>query len=109
IVRLDHNINSKFQLMGHYLHDAVTQTVYPPLWGNSSYPTVGSAMLNPSWSSTVKLTQTYSPALLNQSSFLFSGNTIHLSPVAGPGGSFTHPSSWPANPYFTIPPYLSHQ
>ena len=102
IVRLDHNINSKFQLMGHYLHDAVTQTVYPPLWGNSSYPTVGSAMLNPSWSSTVKLTQTYSPALLNESSFLFSGNTIHLSPVAGPGGSFTQPSGWTATTFFPV-------
>jgi hypothetical protein len=102
IVRIDHNINSKFQLMGHYLHDAVTQTVYPPLWGNSSYPTVGSAMLNPSWSSTVKLTQTYSPSLLNESSFLFSGNTIHLSPVAGPGGSFTQPSGWTATTFFPI-------
>ena len=26
VVRIDHTINSKFQLMGHYLHDAVTQT-----------------------------------------------------------------------------------
>ncbi|PYU64784.1 MAG: hypothetical protein DMG49_25740, partial [Acidobacteria bacterium] len=50
VVRIDHNINSKFQLMGHYLHDAMTQTYYPPLWGNSTYPTVGTAMLNPSWS-----------------------------------------------------------
>ncbi|PYX85102.1 MAG: hypothetical protein DMG70_04745, partial [Acidobacteria bacterium] len=69
--------------MGHYLHDAMTQTYYPPLWGNSTYPTVGTAMLNPSWSSTLKLTQTYSPSLLNETSFLFSGNTIHLSPVKG--------------------------
>ncbi len=100
IVRIDHNINSKFQLMGHYLHDAVTQTVYPPLWGNSNYPTVGSAMLNPSWSSTLKLTQTYSPSLLNETSFLFSGNTIHLSPVSGPGGSFVQPSGWTATTFF---------
>jgi hypothetical protein len=76
VVRIDRTINSKFQLMGHYLHDAVTQTYYPPLWGNSTYPTVGTAMLNPSWSSTVKLTQTYSPSLLNETAFLFSGNTI---------------------------------
>lgn len=100
VVRIDHNINSKFQLMGHYLHDAVTQTYYPPLWGNSTYPTVGTAMLNPSWSSAIKLTQTYSPSLLNETSFLFSGNTIHLSPVSGPGGSFVQPSGWTATSFF---------
>ena len=54
VVRIDHAINSKFQLMGHYLHDAVTQTYYPPLWGDSTYPTVGTAMLNPSWSASIQ-------------------------------------------------------
>ena len=100
VVRLDHNIGSKFQAMGHYLHDAVNQTIYPPLWGNSTYPTVGSAMLNPSWSSTLKLTQTYSPSLLNETSFLWSGNTINLDPIAGPGGSFVQPSGWSQTTFF---------
>lgn len=100
VVRVDHNIGSKFQLMGHYLHDAVNQTIYPPLWGASTYPTVGSAMLNPSWSSTIKLTQTYSPTLLNETSFLFSGNTIHLDPITGPGGTFVQPSGWSATTFF---------
>ena len=54
---------------------------YPPLWGDSTYPTVGTAMLNPSWSAMIKLTQTLSPNLLNETAFLYSGNTIHLSPV----------------------------
>src|SRR5437868_1631876 len=102
VARIDHNIASKFQLMGHYLHDAVSQTVFPPLWGNSSYPTVGSAMLNPSWSSTIKLTQTYSPSLLNETSFLFSGNTIHLDPTAGPGGAFVQPSGWTGTTFFPV-------
>jgi hypothetical protein len=101
VLRLDHTINSKFQLMGHYLHDAVNQNYFPPLWGNSTYPTVGTAMLNPSWSSTIKLTQTYSPNLLNETAFLFSGNTIHLSPVAGPGlTSFSQPDDWTATSFF---------
>ena len=103
VLRIDHNINSKFQLMGHYLHDAMTQTYYPPLWGNSTYPTVGTAMLNPSWSSTLKLTQTYSPSLLNETSFLFSGNTIHLSPVKGAGlTTFSQPSGWTATSFFPL-------
>ena len=103
VVRIDRNIGSKFQLMGHYLHDAVNQTIYPPLWGPTpNYPTVGSAMLNPSWSSTIKLTQTYSPSLLNETSFLFSGNTIHLDPITGPGGTFVQPSGWTATTFFPI-------
>ncbi len=100
VVRIDHRINAKLQLMGHYLHDNTTQTYYPPLWGDSSYPTVGTAMQNPSWSSTIKLTQTLSPTLLNETAFLYSGNTIHLSPVAGPGGSFVQPSGWSATSFF---------
>jgi Carboxypeptidase regulatory-like domain len=98
VVRIDHAINSKLQLMGHYLHDSVSQTYYPPLWGNSSYPTVGTAMLNPSWSATVKLTQTISSNLLNETSFLYSGNSIHLDPV----GISAQPEGWSATTFFPL-------
>jgi hypothetical protein len=104
VIRIDHNINDKLQLMGHYLHDAMTQTYFPPLWGpGGNYPTVGSAMVNPSWSSTLKLTQTYSTSLLNETSFLFSGNTIHLSPVKGPGlATFSQPTGWTGTSLFPL-------
>ncbi|CAN5507986.1 hypothetical protein BH10ACI4_BH10ACI4_10750 [soil metagenome] len=98
VVRLDHKINDKLQLMGHYLHDQVSQTYFPPLWGNSSYPTVGTAMLNPSWSATVKLTQTLSPNLLNETAFLYSGNTIKLTPV----GVAAQPTGWNATTFFPL-------
>jgi hypothetical protein len=97
LVRIDHAINSKFQLMGHYLHDDVKQSYFPPLWGDSSwYPTVGNTMTNPSYSSVIKLTQTYSPSLLNETAFLYSGNTIHLSPT----GVYAQPSGWSATTFF---------
>jgi hypothetical protein len=98
VVRIDHAINAKLQLMGHYLHDAVNETFYPPLWDNSSYPTVGTAMLNPSWSATIKLTQTLSPTLLNETAFLYSGNTIHLSPV----GVSAQPPGWTGTTFFPL-------
>lgn len=98
VVRIDHTISNKLQLMGHYLHDQVSQTYYPPLWGDSSYPTVGTAMLNPSWSATIKLTQTLSPNLLNETAFLYSGNTIHLSPV----GISAQPTGWTATSFFPV-------
>ena len=91
VVRIDHAINTKLQLMGHYLHDAVDQVYYPPLWGNSSYPTVGTAM-------TIKLTQTLSPNLLNETAFLYSGNTIHLDPV----GVAAQPTGWTATTFFPL-------
>jgi hypothetical protein len=101
IVRIDHAINSKFQLMGHYLHDTLAQNYFPPLWGDSSYPTVGTAMNNPSFSAVIKLTQTYSPNLLNETAFNYSGNKITLTPIQGPGGGqFAKPTGWNATTFF---------
>jgi hypothetical protein len=100
VVRVDHRINSKLQLMDHYLHDSVTTAFYPPLWSDGTYPNVGTAMSNPSWSSTIKLTQTISPSLLSETAFLYSGNKITLTPVSGPSGSFVQPNGWSATSFF---------
>jgi Carboxypeptidase regulatory-like domain len=102
VVRIDHAINSKLQLMGHLLHEGVDVTFFPPLWGDSTYPTVGTAMQNPAWSSVIKLTQTISPTLLNETAFLYSGNKINLTPIKGPGGSFVQPSGWSATTFFPL-------
>lgn len=100
VVRIDHSINSKFQLMGHYLHDTLAQNYFPPLWGDSTYPTVGTAMTNPSYTAVIKLTQTYSPNLLNETGVFYSGNKITLTPINGPGGTFVQPSGWTATSFF---------
>lgn len=96
IVRIDHNINDKLQLMGHYLHDAVSQQNIPPLWSDSSYPTVGSAFSNPAWSAVIQLTQTLSPNLLNETSFDYNGSIINLTPT----GIYSKPAGWTATSYF---------
>jgi hypothetical protein len=102
VVRIDHAINSKLQLMGHLLHEPVSVNFFPPLWGDSTYPTVGTAMQNPAWSSVIKLTQTISPTLLNETAVLYSGNKITLTPIAGQGGSFVQPSGWTATSFFPV-------
>jgi hypothetical protein len=103
VVRIDHAINSKLQLMGHLLHEGVDVSFFPPLWStNTFYPTVGTAMQNPAWSSVIKLTQTISPNLLNETAFLYSGNKINLTPIDGPGGSFVQPSGWSATSFFPL-------
>ncbi len=97
LVRIDHALTSKLQLMGHYIHDANQQTKYPPLWSNDSYPTVGSMMNNPAWAAVVKLTQTISPNLLNETAFNFNGNKLTFTPV----GIFAQPTGWNAGSFFT--------
>ena len=58
-------------------------------------------MNNPSFSAVIKLTQTYSPNLLNETAFNYSGNKITLTPIAGPGGiPFVKPSGWSATSFF---------
>ena len=99
VVRIDHSINSKFQLMGHYLHDAMNNTFFPPLWAGS-FATVGTLMENPSYTAAIKLTQTYSSSLLNETGVFYSGNKIHLTPVAAAGASFSFPTGWTAQSLF---------
>jgi hypothetical protein len=100
-VRIDHSINSKFQLMGHYLHDAMQNTFFPPLWGGG-FATVGTTMLNPSYTVAIKLTQTYSSSLLNETGVFYSGNKIHLTPIANGSYGLVQPSGYNATSFFPL-------
>ncbi|HEV2274106.1 MAG TPA: carboxypeptidase regulatory-like domain-containing protein [Acidobacteriaceae bacterium] len=97
LVRIDHKINEKYQLMGHYIHDAVVQDAFPPLWGSGNYPTVGSVMNNPAWTAVIKLTQTLSPNLLNETMFSMDGNKLRFTPT----GVYAQPSGFTPGTFFT--------
>ncbi len=97
LVRIDHTINDKLQLMGNYIHDQNAQTKFPPLWSNDNYPSVGSAIKNPAWAAVVKLTQTLSPNLLNETAFNFNGNKLTITPV----GNFAQPTGFSIQTFFT--------
>jgi hypothetical protein len=97
VVRIDHDVNSKMHLMGHWIHDQMSQTIIPSIWSGDSYDTVGTVFANPSWSAVVKLTQTLSPSLLNETSFDVNGNTINMSPT----GTYAEPSGWSATGFFS--------
>jgi hypothetical protein len=97
VVRIDHDINSKMHLMGHWIHDDMSQTIIPSIWSGDSYDTVGTVFQNPSWSAVVKLTQTLSPSLLNETAFDVNGNTIDMSPT----GTYAEPSGWTATGFFS--------
>ena len=80
IVRIDHQINDKWQILGHYIHDAVSQGASAPMvgWSGGSYPTITSTFSNPSNSAAVKLTGSITPDLLVEASFNYDGNVINI-------------------------------
>jgi len=78
LFRIDHNINDKWQLFGHFIHDAVSQNYATVLWNGDNYPTVGSNFGNPSYSSTIKLTGSLTPNVLVEVAFNYDGNKIAI-------------------------------
>ncbi|WP_348261615.1 TonB-dependent receptor [Telmatobacter sp. DSM 110680] len=97
LFRIDHNINDKWQLFGHYIGDSVSQTYATSIWSGDNYPTVGSNFSNPSWSSVIKLTGSLSQNVLLEAAFNFDGNKISILPS---GSAYTKPSGWGASSFF---------
>jgi hypothetical protein len=96
VVRIDHDITDRMHLMGHYIHDQMTQTIYPDMWSNETYSTTGDVFGNPTWGTVIKLTQTISPTLLNETSLNVNGNSISITPA----GIYAAPSGWTQAGYF---------
>ncbi|MGA8730826.1 MAG: TonB-dependent receptor [Terracidiphilus sp.] len=92
VVRIDHHLSDKLQLMGHWIHDSMNQTIFPSMWDGDSYVTVGNVFNNPTWGTVIKLTQTISPTILNETSINVNGNTINITPA----GIYQQPSGWSA-------------
>ncbi len=92
VVRIDHNINDKYHLMGHWIHDQMSQAIYPDMWSNNSYVTTGDTFQNPSWGTVIKLTQSLSPTVLNETALNVNGNTIDITPL----GIYQQPTGWSA-------------
>ncbi len=98
VVRVDHRINDKFQILAHYLHDSVSQSFPAPMvgWSGGSWPTIQSTLSNPSNSGALKLTATLSPDLLVEASMNYDGNIIDI--VNSSVGAL--PSGFAVNKYF---------
>jgi hypothetical protein len=100
VVRIDHNINDKWSLFGHFIDDQVSQVYSTTAWGGGgdSYPTVGTNFVNPSYSTLVKLTGSITPTVLLEATFNYNGNKIGFTP----NGITSWPSADPltANSFF---------
>ena len=98
IVRIDHKVTDKWQILGHYIHDGVTQG-YPLAdlgWNWESYNTVSSTLSNPSNSAAIKMSGEISPSLLLEASFNYDGNIINI--INAANAQFT--SGWQNNALF---------
>jgi hypothetical protein len=105
IVRIDHKFSDKWAILGHYIHDAVTQDYAQPFFGFvwASYNTVTSSLRNPSYSAAIKLSGTIDANLLVEASFNYDGNVADIANSANsqtPGGWNVTPVS-PAFPFTT--------
>ncbi len=98
VVRVDHRINDKYQILTHYLHDSVSQSFPAPMvgWSTGSWPTITSTLSNPSTSAAVKLTAAMTPELLVEASMNYDGNIIDI--VNSPSGNL--PAGFSVNKFF---------
>ena len=85
VVRIDHNLNNKVSLFGHFIAEQVSQTFGVSQWSGANVPTVGDTFGNPSYSAVVHATFTLSSNLLNEIAFNYNGNRINIVPFAGSG------------------------
>jgi hypothetical protein len=98
IVRIDHAINDKWQLLGHFLHDAqATGTAAPDLgWNWYTYNTITSVESNPANSAAIKLSGEIAPNLLVEASMNYDGNIIN---ITNSPNTLT-PSGWGSDTFF---------
>ena len=85
MVRIDHNFNQKFSVFGHFLAEQVAQGYNTAQWDGDNLPTVGDTFNNPAYSYVIHTTHTISSSLLNETSFNYNGNRIHITPYAATG------------------------
>jgi len=89
LFRIDHNFNSRVRGTFRYIHDSWQTTTPTPNWGTvtNTFPTVQNKFVGPGRDMVVRLTQTVTPSLLNETVFSYTNAHINLTNVNGPGGA----------------------
>jgi len=99
IVRIDENLTSKFNLYGHFVAEQIAQNFATTMWSGDNVPSVGNTFGNPSYAGVVHTAYTISPTLVNEISFNYNGNRIHILPL----GLVSAPTDFTFNRFFTGP------
>ena len=101
IARVDHTFSDKFSVFGHWVSEQISQTYGTTQWSSDNVPSIADVFGNPSYSAVAHATYVISPTLLNETSFNYNGNRIHIIPT----GLISAPSTFTegANRLFTGP------
>jgi hypothetical protein len=96
IVRIDHNFNDKWAILGHYIGDMQNQQSGQPElgWCGCNYNTLTSILSSPAHSAAIKLSGTITPNLLVEATMNYDGNGADITPSAN---TFL-PSTWTVQP-----------
>jgi hypothetical protein len=96
IVRIDHNFNDKWAILGHYIGDMQNQQSGQPElgWCGCAYNTLTSILSSPAHSAAIKLSGTITPNLLVEATINYDGNGADITPSAN---TFL-PSTWTVQP-----------
>jgi hypothetical protein len=100
VVRIDHKFTDKWAILGHYMHDSVTQGNASPFlgWLWASYNGITSTLSNPSNSAAIKMTGQINSNLVVESSINYDGNVINI--VNSSNAQL--PSGWNVNPVSSL-------
>lgn len=99
IVRVDHTFNDKVSLFGHFIAEQISQNYGTTMWSGDNVPSVGNTFGNPAYSAVIHASHAISPTLLNEVSFNYDGNRIHILPQ----GLYAAPAGFQFNRLFTGP------
>ena len=97
IVRIDHRFTDKLSVFGHYIQDSANQTYGTTMWSGDNLPSIGNTFGNPSSHYVVHATYAINPNVMNEASFNYNGNRIHILP----DGVYKAPSDFTFNRIFT--------
>ncbi len=94
LFRLDHNFTTNVRATFRFIHDSWDTDNPTPIWGyaKNTFPTVQNKFVGPGIDMMVRLTQTITPSLLNESVFSYNDSHITLTNINGPGANFQRPA-----------------
>ena len=96
ITRIDYNATSKLTIYGSFVAESVAQNLTTSMWSGDNVPSVGNTFGNPSYAGVLHTAYLIKPNLLNETSFNYNGNRIHILPT----GLVSAPSTFTFAPFF---------
>jgi hypothetical protein len=81
IIRVDHQFNEKWSIMGHFIDDMTNQSFATSLWSSDNVPTVGSKLHSPSYAGVIRVTDLISPSAVNEVTLQYDGNRLLIAPT----------------------------